>query len=161
MIMSRIHRAAVDFTPNSPENKPPANEKLEALTSGAPRLLVNHEDDTCSGYINYFVLRELMDSIRAGKKQKMAMRHSLLHLTTYALSKDPESEPVDILLLSNLIVNPTPSPDFRRAHSIEQWWDHPTKCLSVLHISLSKAMKPKTSEMPATKALERRPIRHV
>ncbi|KAL3754192.1 hypothetical protein ACJRO7_001441 [Eucalyptus globulus] len=129
MILARLFIAATTATLNPPINVFQGQDEFKLLSSWEPNLYVNPEDDLCSGYISYFELRTLMQSIGAGKIEMIAMQNSLINLAR----KDPEADTVDTLPTACLTTNLCPSPDFGMAHGIQQWWDHRTQCQSVIH----------------------------
>ncbi|KAK3445643.1 GDSL esterase/lipase At4g10955 [Eucalyptus grandis] len=111
LILARLLKAATVATLNPPKNEPLVHDKFEVLSSWEPNLFVNPEDDLCLGYISYFELRTLMQSMGAGK----------INLSMDAVGKDSEAESVDTLATACLTTNLCPSPDFKLAHGIEQW----------------------------------------
>lgn len=90
------------------------------LSSWVPYLFVNPADPICSEYVGYFEHRRKMDEIGAGHIERLATQHSVKDLFLSAMGK--ESEPLHLLPSANLTVNFSPSPDFKWAHGIHQWW---------------------------------------
>ncbi|XP_042504266.1 GDSL esterase/lipase At4g10955-like isoform X2 [Macadamia integrifolia] len=88
------------------------------LSAWVPCLFVNPADHICSEYVGYFEHRKKMEEIGAGGIEKLATRNSIGGL----LLGKKESEPLHLLPSANLTVNLSPSPDFKRAHGIHQWW---------------------------------------
>lgn len=96
-------------------------DTFSLLSAWFPYLFVNPADPICSGYIGYFEHRKTMKEIGAGEIGKLATKSSFESIFSGALGK--ETEPYDLLPSAVLTINQTPSPDFRRAHSVEQWWN--------------------------------------
>lgn len=144
MTLARLLKVATAGALNPPKNEPLVHDKFEVLTCWEPNLFVNPEDDLCSGYIGYFELRTLMELIGAGKIEMIAMQNSLINLAR----RDSDAESVDTLPTACLTINLCPSPDFKLAHGIEQWWDNHTQCRSVLHRFLPKERKFEMIQMP-------------
>ncbi|PON72078.1 Fungal lipase-like domain containing protein [Parasponia andersonii] len=96
-------------------------DSFAALSGWFPYLFVNPADHICSGYIGYFEHRKKMEEIGAGGIGRLATMSSVESILSGAMGKD--SEPYDLIPSALLTVNQTPSPDFRRAHGVEQWWN--------------------------------------
>lgn len=90
------------------------------LSAWVPCVFVNKSDDICSGYIGYFEHRKKMEDIGAGNIGKLATENSMKDLFLGAFGV--ESESLHLLPSANLTVNSSPSPDFKSAHGIHQWW---------------------------------------
>ncbi|XP_010918183.1 GDSL esterase/lipase At4g10955 [Elaeis guineensis] len=97
-----------------------SEDSFAMLSSWIPYLFVNPADDICSEYVGYFEHRRTMEEIGAGHIGRLATQNSVLGLFLSALGND--SEPLYLLPSANLTVNLSPSPDFRWAHGIHQWW---------------------------------------
>ncbi|KAF8721688.1 hypothetical protein HU200_022860 [Digitaria exilis] len=97
-----------------------AEESFSILSSWTPYLYVNPGDHICSEYIGYFKHRKNMEDLGAGFIEKLATQNSIGDLFFKALGW--ESEPLHLLPSADLIVNVSPSPDFKYAHGISQWW---------------------------------------
>ncbi|KAM0924119.1 hypothetical protein ACQ4PT_005107 [Festuca glaucescens] len=97
-----------------------AEEPFNTLSSWTPYLFVNPGDHICSEYIGYFQHRKNMEDLGAGFIEKLATQNSIGDLFYKALGW--ESEPLHLLPSADLIVNVSPSPDFKYAHGISQWW---------------------------------------
>ena len=97
-----------------------AEESFNILLSWTPYLFVNPGDHVCSEYIGYFQHRRNMEDLGAGFIEKLATQNSIGDLFYKALGW--ESEPLHLLPSADLIVNVSPSPDFKYAHGISQWW---------------------------------------
>ncbi|KAE8662184.1 GDSL esterase/lipase [Hibiscus syriacus] len=102
----------------------PPDGPFMLLSKWVPYLFVNPADPICSGYIGYFEHRKKMEEFRAGKIERIATLNSLLKR---------DSEPLHLLLSANLTINSSKSPDFKRAHGIQQWWDPSFDGQSELH----------------------------
>lgn len=97
-----------------------AEESFNILSSWTPYLFVNPGDHVCSEYIGYFQHRRNMEDLGAGFIEKLATQNSIGDLFYKALGW--ESEPLHLLPSADLIVNVSPSLDFKYAHGISQWW---------------------------------------
>ncbi|KAG0449342.1 hypothetical protein HPP92_027382 [Vanilla planifolia] len=97
-----------------------AEDTFAILSSWIPNLFVNPSDHICSEYIGYFEHRRNMENMGVGIIEKLATQNSLGDLFLRSLGK--ESEPIHLLPSANLTVNLSPSPDFKQAHGIHQWW---------------------------------------
>ncbi|EES04943.2 hypothetical protein BDA96_05G147200 [Sorghum bicolor] len=95
-------------------------ESFSILSSWTPYLFVNPGDHICSEYIGYFQHRKNMEDLGAGFIEKLATQNSIGDLFFKALGW--ESEPLHLLPSADLIVNVSPSSDFKYAHGISQWW---------------------------------------
>ncbi|XP_038987573.1 GDSL esterase/lipase At4g10955-like isoform X3 [Phoenix dactylifera] len=95
------------------------------LASWVPNLFVNPADVICSEYIGYFEHRKTMEKIGAGHIEKLATQTSGRHMVRSLFLSEPgkESEPLRLLPSARLTRNLSPSPDFRQAHGIRQWWE--------------------------------------
>lgn len=93
-----------------------SEDSFAILSSWVPSLFVNPADSICSEYIGYFEHRKKMVEIGAGSIARLATQNSILSVF------GRESEPLHLLPSANLTVNLSPSPDFKRAHGIHQWW---------------------------------------
>ncbi|KAL5568355.1 hypothetical protein UlMin_024930 [Ulmus minor] len=103
------------------QNSPRKTDSFDLLSAWFPFLFVNPSDHICSGYIGYFEHRKKMEEIGAGKIEKLATKSSVESIVSCALGR--VSEPYDVVPSAILNINQTPSPDFRRAHGTEQWWN--------------------------------------
>ncbi|XP_020577711.1 GDSL esterase/lipase At4g10955 isoform X2 [Phalaenopsis equestris] len=90
------------------------------LSSWVPNLFVNPSDHICSEYIGYFEHRRNMEDLGVGIIEKLATQNSLGDIFLRAIGK--ESDPLHLLPSAKLTVNLSPSPDFKWAHGIHQWW---------------------------------------
>ncbi|KAJ6797181.1 GDSL esterase/lipase-like [Iris pallida] len=102
------------------KNLPKSQDSFSVLSSWVPCLFVNPNDHICSEYIGYFEHRRNMEEIGAGSIERLATQNSLGDLFLSALGK--ESDPLHLLPSASLTVNLSPSPDFKQAHGIHQWW---------------------------------------
>lgn len=93
-----------------------SEDSFTILSSWIPHLFVNPADGVCSEYIGYFEHRKKMDEIGAGNIGRLATQNSIFSVF------GKESEALHLLPSANLIINLSPSPDFKRAHGIHQWW---------------------------------------
>jgi len=93
-----------------------SDDSFTILSSWVPHLFVNPADHICSEYVGYFDHRKKMDEIGAGNIGRLATQNSIFSVF------GKESEPLHLLPSANLTINFSPSPDFKRAHGIHQWW---------------------------------------
>ncbi|XXG82381.1 hypothetical protein AAC387_Pa10g0344 [Persea americana] len=109
-----------------------STEWFAQLASWVPCLFVNPADHICSDsseYVGYFEHRKKMEEIGAAGIGRLATRNSIVDIFLSALGK--ESEPLHLLPSAKLSINMSPSPDFKKAHGIHQWWrpDCQLKCM--------------------------------
>ncbi|MQM07246.1 hypothetical protein Taro_040084, partial [Colocasia esculenta] len=97
-----------------------SEEKFAILSSWVPYLFVNPSDHICCEYIGYFQHREKMEKMGVGGIERLATQNSIGDLLLSAFGK--ESDPLHLLPSADLTVNLKPSPDFKSAHGIHQWW---------------------------------------
>ncbi|XP_058100433.1 GDSL esterase/lipase At4g10955-like [Magnolia sinica] len=97
-----------------------SEDSFAMWSAWVPCLFVNPEDHFCSKYIRNFEHREKMEKIGAGGIGRLATQNSKRDLLLTAFGK--ESDPLHLLPSANLIINKSPSADFRTAHGIQQWW---------------------------------------
>ncbi|XP_057966837.1 GDSL esterase/lipase At4g10955 [Malania oleifera] len=97
-----------------------SQDSFVALSGWFPCLFVNKADHICAEYVGYFEHRKKMEEIGAGGIERLATQNSIGGLFMSAIGKG--SEPLHLIPSANLTVNLTPSPDFKRAHGIHQWW---------------------------------------
>ncbi|KAG6493394.1 hypothetical protein ZIOFF_048377 [Zingiber officinale] len=102
------------------------------LSAWVPCLFVNKSDDICSEYIGYFEHRKKMEEIGAGNIEKLATKNSMKDLFLSAFGV--ESESLHLLPSANLTVNSSPSPDFKSAHGIHQWWRSDLDCQTKVYL---------------------------
>ncbi|GAB4834571.1 hypothetical protein Ancab_032830 [Ancistrocladus abbreviatus] len=104
-----------------PQQRTLSSDSFTSLSTWVPRVFVHPGDHLCSGYIGYFEHREQMERLGVGGIERLAAQHSFGGLVMSALGK--EAEPAAHLLPSaSLTVNMSPAPDFKRAHTLQQWW---------------------------------------
>ncbi|CAL9101817.1 Lipase (class 3) [Musa troglodytarum] len=96
------------------------DDSFAMLSSWVPRLFVNPCDFICSEYIGYFEHRNFMEKLGVGGIERLATQNSIGGLFLRALGKD--SDPLHLLPSANLTTNLSPSPDFKIAHGLHQWW---------------------------------------
>ncbi|XP_047056891.1 GDSL esterase/lipase At4g10955-like [Lolium rigidum] len=97
------------------------DEAFAALARWVPNVLVNPADHISAEYVGYFGHRKKMEDIGAGAVGRLATRHSVTHLLQ-GIGKPGGSEPLHLFPSAVLTVNRGPSPDFKTAHGIHQWW---------------------------------------
>ncbi|KAH9289824.1 hypothetical protein KI387_033941, partial [Taxus chinensis] len=97
-----------------------SHRSFSVLRSWVPCLYVNPRDDVCSGYVGYFANQKVMKEMGAGGIANLAAQHSIGDIVLTAFGK--ESKAVHLIPCARLTVNLSPSPDFKSAHGIHQWW---------------------------------------
>jgi hypothetical protein len=97
------------------------DEAFAALARWVPNVLVNPGDHISSEYVGYFNHRRKMEEIGAGAVGRLATMHSVKDLLL-GIGKPGGSEPLHLFPSAVLTVNRGPSPDFKTAHGIHQWW---------------------------------------
>ncbi|PKU69375.1 GDSL esterase/lipase [Dendrobium catenatum] len=112
--------AGLSFILQGQQESSTLEDPFVSLSSWVPNLFVNPNDHICSEYIGYFQHRKNMEDLGIGMIEKLATRNSLGDIFLRALGK--ESEPLHLLPSAKLILNLSPSPDFKTAHGIHQWW---------------------------------------
>ncbi|RVW43169.1 GDSL esterase/lipase [Vitis vinifera] len=96
-------------------------DQFVALSTWVPSLFVNPADHICSEYIGYFKHRKKMKDIGAGGIERLATQNSIHGLFMTAIGKESEP-PLHLIPSAVLTINSIPSPDFKHAHGIHQWW---------------------------------------
>lgn len=96
-------------------------DQFVALSTWVPSLFVNPADHICSEYIGYFKHRKKMKDIGAGGIERLATQNSIHGLFMTAMGKESEP-PLHLIPSAVLTINSIPSPDFKHAHGIHQWW---------------------------------------
>lgn len=91
-----------------------------AMAAWMPNLFVNSADPISAEYVGYFDHRRKMEAIGAGAVGRLATRNSVKDLLL-GIGKGG-SEPLHLFPSAVLTVNRGPSPDFKTAHGIHQWW---------------------------------------
>ncbi|XP_049396292.1 GDSL esterase/lipase At4g10955-like [Solanum stenotomum] len=103
------------------------SESFTLLSSWIPYLFVNPSDPICAEYVGYFEHREKMAAIGKGEIGRIATQNSIRSIIGNAIGKD-QSEPSHLLPCAYVAINSSPSPDFKRAHGIHQWWKPDLQC---------------------------------
>ncbi|KAB1205062.1 hypothetical protein CJ030_MR7G016706 [Morella rubra] len=108
------------------------HDSFAMLCNWIPYLFVNPADHICAEYIGYFENRKKMVEMGAGIIERLATKNSIRSLVSGALGGDSE---VWHLLPSAYLTtfDLGPSPDFMRAHGINQWWNPNFPYKSTLH----------------------------
>ncbi|CAN4087591.1 unnamed protein product [Withania somnifera] len=106
---------------------PHKSDSFTLLSSWIPYLFVNPSDPICAEYVGYFEHREKMVAIGAGKIGRIATQHSITSIIGNAARKDP-LEPSHLLPSAFVTITLSPSPDFKKAHGIHQWWNPDLQC---------------------------------
>lgn len=102
------------------QERPILDDSFAMLSSWVPSLFVNPSDHICSEYIGYFQHRANMEEMGAGIIERLATQNSIGDLFLSAFGR--ESDPLHLLPSASLAINLSPSPDFKAAHGIHQWW---------------------------------------
>ncbi|KAK8520175.1 hypothetical protein V6N12_004134 [Hibiscus sabdariffa] len=101
-------------------------DSFAAISGWIPSLFVNPGDPICSEYIGYFEHRRKVESFGFAAKAlaRKTSQTSLGNLVLNAVGAQgvESSEPLHLLPSANLIVNLSPSQDFKQAHGLCQWW---------------------------------------
>ncbi|XP_044465690.1 GDSL esterase/lipase At4g10955-like [Mangifera indica] len=108
------------------------DDSFFALSNWSPNLFVNRADHICSGYIDYFEHRKKMEEVGAAETERRATQISIVNMILGERERD--CEPLHLLPSAYLTVNMIQSPDFKRAHGIQQWWDPSFYGQSELHL---------------------------
>lgn len=119
-IASSLVTAGLSFVLKGQQERSTLEDPFVALSSWVPNLFVNPNDHICSEYIGYFEHRKNMEDLGVGNIEKLATQNSLGDMFLRSLGK--ESEPLHLLPSAKLTINLSPSPDFKCAHGIHQWW---------------------------------------
>ncbi|XP_038685970.1 GDSL esterase/lipase At4g10955-like isoform X2 [Tripterygium wilfordii] len=106
------------------------DEEFVRLSSWFPHLFVNADDYICCPYIDYFEHRMKMDGIGAGRFERLATQNSMTALLSTAFGKD-DREHLHLIPSAIVTTNLENSPNFKRPHGIEQWWDPSFKGQSI------------------------------
>nr|CAB3474097.1 unnamed protein product [Digitaria exilis] len=98
-----------------------AEASFAALAAWVPSVFVNPADPISGEYVGYFDHRREMEAIGAGAVGRLATRNSVKDLLL-GIGKAGGCEPLHLFPSAVLTVNRAPSPDFKTAHGIHQWW---------------------------------------
>ncbi|XP_010267634.1 PREDICTED: GDSL esterase/lipase At4g10955 [Nelumbo nucifera] len=131
-IASSLITAGLTVAVKAHRQRSPSEDAFVALSAWVPCLFVNPSDHICSEYVGYFEHRKNMEKIGAGGIEKLAMQNSIGSLFMAAMGK--QAEPLHLLPSANLTINLSPSPDFKRAHGIHQWWRPDLHLKSEVHL---------------------------
>ncbi|KAL6615949.1 hypothetical protein ACP70R_038219 [Stipagrostis hirtigluma subsp. patula] len=93
-----------------------------ALARWVPNVFVNPADPISAEYVGYFDHRKKMEAIGAGAVGRLATRNSVKDLLLGVGKGGGGREPLHLFPSAVLTVNRGPSPDFKTAHGIHQWW---------------------------------------
>ncbi|RZC84918.1 hypothetical protein C5167_047712 [Papaver somniferum] len=120
-IASSLITAGLAFAMNVNQESQQPEDPFNVLSTWIPNLFVNPADHLCCEYIGYFEHRENIKSFGAGEIAKLAMQNSLTGLLMNAMGWKYQEE-LHLIPSANLTVNRIPSPTFRLAHGIHQWF---------------------------------------
>ena len=87
-----------------------------------PNLFVNPADPISAEDVGYFDHRRKMEAIGAVAVGRLATRNSVKDLLLGIGKGGSGCEPLHLFPSAVLTVNRGPSPDFKTAHGIHQWW---------------------------------------
>ncbi|KAF8392204.1 hypothetical protein HHK36_022546 [Tetracentron sinense] len=132
-IANSVATAGITRFVKSKEERSQSEYQFAALSPWIPHLYVNKEDHICCEYIGYFENREKMEKIGARNIGRVATQNSISCILSSAIRKKESAEPLHLLPSAYLTVALSPSPDFRKAHGIEQWWSMDTHLQSKLY----------------------------
>ncbi|KAL5998954.1 hypothetical protein ACLOJK_009903 [Asimina triloba] len=119
-IASSFITAGLAIAANARKGSPRSVDSFAILSPWVPSLFVNPADPICSEYIGYFEHRQRMEEMGVWNVERLATQNSIGDLFLNAIGK--ESDPLHLLPSANLNINLSPSPDFKRAHGIHQWF---------------------------------------
>uniref|UniRef100_A0A1S3X1K6 GDSL esterase/lipase At4g10955-like n=1 Tax=Nicotiana tabacum TaxID=4097 RepID=A0A1S3X1K6_TOBAC len=122
VVKAGLAAAVKSQRPESPHK----SDHFTILSEWVPYLFVNPSDPICSEYVGYFQHREKMVAIGAEEIERIATQNSIRSIISTAIGND--SEPSHLLPSAFVTVNSSPSPDFKRAHGIDQWWKPDLQC---------------------------------
>ncbi|XP_068659384.1 GDSL esterase/lipase At4g10955-like [Aristolochia californica] len=127
-VASSVITAGLAIAVKSTRPRPRSEDHFGMLSAWMPSLYVNPEDHICSEYVGYFEHRKKMEELGVGGIERLATQNSIGDLFLTALGR--ESEPLHLIPSANRTLNLSPSPDFKNAHGIHQWWssDMNLKC---------------------------------
>lgn len=97
------------------------HDAFAVLARWVPNVFVNPADPISAEYVGYFDHRKKMEDIGAGAVGRLATRNSVKDLLL-GIGKAGGCEPLHLFPSAVLAVNRGPSPDFKAAHGIHQWW---------------------------------------
>ncbi|KAI3896888.1 hypothetical protein MKX03_008029 [Papaver bracteatum] len=103
------------------QERQPSEDPFAVLSTWVPNLFVNPADHICCEYIGYFEHRENMESFGAGGIERLATQNSLTGLFMNAMGWEYQEE-LQLIPSACLTINRSPSPTFKRAHGIHQWF---------------------------------------
>ncbi|KAK4362943.1 hypothetical protein RND71_018184 [Anisodus tanguticus] len=112
-----------------PQKQQSTHDPFTLLSAWVPYLFLNPSDPICAEYVGYFEHRDKMVAIGTGEIGRLATKNSIRSIIANARGKD-QSEPSHLLSSAFVNINLSPSPDFKRAHGIHQWWKPDLQCNS-------------------------------
>ncbi|KAJ8554311.1 hypothetical protein K7X08_024989 [Anisodus acutangulus] len=115
-----------------PQKQQSTHDPFTLLSAWVPYLFLNPSDPICAEYVGYFEHRDKMVAIGTGEIGRLATKNSIRSIIANARGKD-QSEPSHLLPSAFVNINLSPSPDFKRAHGIHQWWKPDLQCNSKLY----------------------------
>lgn len=119
-IATSVITAGLSLVLKAKQERPILQDSFAILSSWFPCLFVNPNDHICSEYIGYFQHRKNMEEIGADIIERLATQNSIGDMFLNAFGR--ESESLHLFPSANLTINLSPSPDFKSAHGIHQWW---------------------------------------
>ncbi|KAI3954966.1 hypothetical protein MKW98_004969 [Papaver atlanticum] len=120
-IASSLITAGLTFAMKVNQESQQSEDPFDVLSTWIPNLFVNPSDHLCCEYIRHFEHRENMESFGAGGIARLAMKNSLTGLLMNAMGWEYQEE-LQLIPSAYLTINRSPSPNFKRAHGIHQWF---------------------------------------
>jgi len=131
-IANSIVKAGLVAATKAYNSKPREDDSFAMLSAWFPNLFVNPNDPICAEYIGYFEHRKKMQEIGAENVERIATTNSFRNLFKNALGMDLE-EALHLIPSSHLTTIQGQSPNFRRAHGIQQWLNPNIQCQHKLY----------------------------
>ncbi|MCL7036360.1 hypothetical protein MKW94_004022 [Papaver nudicaule] len=120
-IASSLITAGLTFAMKGNQESQQSENPFTVLSNWIPNLFVNPADHLCCEYIGYFEHRENMERFGAGAIERLATQNSLTGLLMDAMGWEYQEE-LQLIPSASLTTNRSPSPTFKRAHGIHQWF---------------------------------------
>ncbi|KAI3859653.1 hypothetical protein MKX03_031167 [Papaver bracteatum] len=120
-IASSLITAGLTFSMKVNQESQQSEDPFDVLSTWIPNLFVNPDDHLCCEYIGYFEHRENMECFGVGGIARLAMQNSLTGLLMNAMEWEYQEE-LHLIPSAYLTINRSPSPTFKRAHGIHQWF---------------------------------------
>ena len=131
-IANSIVKAGLVAATKAYDSKPREDDSFAMLSAWFPNLFVNPNDPICAEYLGYFEHRKKMQEIGAENVERIATTNSFRNLLKNAMGMDLE-EALHLIPSSHLTTIQGQSPNFRRAHGIQQWLNPNIQCQHKLY----------------------------